>query len=275
MLAAAEDEFAQHELAVEYVEFRATTLFWALRRPADALALVERAQRWRDDPGWSRGLEPLRVYLVFLDDGPQTSLAETERLLADPLIQGRHRRRVEMVHAANLFFTGRAREADAIARTIRPDVPLRDVQEEVTLDVCSLVGLDGGEDLRELDAWLQRTLDRGVRVNDHTAAALAALHLAEVRRFAGRPTDASRWAGECIAHLERRDTFGFLALAWSVAAAAAGALGDAAAAERGDRPARMPRARTARSTRPSGCGSRAASPARCSRRATRRPPSGC
>ena len=231
VLAGAEPDFMLHDLALEYVELRATTLFWALRRPADALALVERAQGWRSDPEWARRLEPLRVYLLFLDDGPQTSLAETERGLADAVVQGRQRRRLEMVHAANLFFTGRGREAAALARTIRPDVPLRDVQEEVTLDVCSLVALDSGDDLREADAWLARTLEAGVRVNDHTAAALAALHLAEARRYAGRLNDAARWADEAIAHLERRDTFGFLPLACSVAAAAAGALGDADAAQ--------------------------------------------
>ena len=235
VLAGLEATFAQRNgvsdttepFAIEYLEFRATMLFWALRRPGDALALVERARGWWPEEAWPRRLEPLRLYLLFLAEGPQTSLAETESLLADAHTDPGVRRRVEMIHAANLFFSGRGREASAVCLRLRPAVPLRNAQEEVTLDVCSLVGLDTGEDLREVDAWLVATLAAGVRANDHTAAALAALHLAEVRRFAGRFVEAGRWADEAVAHFERHDAFGFLALAYAVAAGAAHHLGDA------------------------------------------------
>ena len=113
------------------------------------------------------------------------------------------------------------------ARRLRPDVPLADVNEEVALDIASVVGLDAGEDLREHGAWLERTIEAGVRVNDQTAAAIAALHLACVRRLGGRFVDARRWADEAVAHFERRDTFGFVALAHSVVADVARELGDA------------------------------------------------
>ena len=132
-----------------------------------------------------------------------------------------------MVHAANLGFTGRGREGQALCQRLRPTAPLRDVHEEVALDICAVGGLDAGEDLREHDAWLVQTLEAGVRTNDQTAAAIAAMHLAEIRRLAGRFTDATRWADEAVAHFERRDTFSFLALALAVVADVARELGDA------------------------------------------------
>ena len=176
-----------------------------------------------------------------------------------------------MVHGANLGFTGRGREGQALCRRLRPAAPLRDVHEEVALDVCAVVGLDAGEDLREHDAWLVQTLEAGVRTNDQTAAAIAAMHLAEIRRIAGRFTDAARWADEAVAHFERRDTFGFLGLALSVVADVARELGDAdraaAAAAR-----RRPRRSTRRArTTPSGSGCSAARRRRRWRRASSRP----
>ena len=227
VLAAMEDGLADQDLALAHVEFRAPMLFWALRRPADALAAVDRAAARWPDPAWRRRLEPLRLYLLFLAAGPAASLVETERALADPPDDPQARRRIEVVHGANLGFTGRGREGQALCRRLRPVAPLRDVHEEVALDVCAVVGLDAGEDLREHDAWLVQTLDAGVRTNDQTAAAIAAMHLAEIRRLAGRFTDAARWADEAVAHFERRDTFGFLALALAVVAGVARELGDA------------------------------------------------
>ena len=227
VLAAMEDGLADRDLALAHVELRAPMLFWALRRPADALAAVDRAAARWPEPAWRGRLEPLRLYLIFLAAGPHASLAETERALADPPQDPRARRRIEVVHGANLGFTGRGREGQALCRRLRPAAPLRDVHEEVALDVCAVVGLDAGEDLREHDAWLVQTLEAGVRTNDQTAAAIAAMHLAVIRRVAGRFTDAARWGDEAVAHFERRDTFGFLALALSVVADVARELGEA------------------------------------------------
>ena len=227
VLDAMEPALDDRDLALEHVEFRATMLFWAMRRPEDALAAVDHAiARW-PEPEWRRRLEPLRLYMLFLAAGPHASLAETERVLADPPDDPRGRRRIEVVHGANLLFSGRGREGQALCRRIRPAVPLRDVHEEVALDVCSVVGLDAGEDLREHGAWLLQTLEAGVRANDQTAAAIAAMHLAVIRRLAGRFTEAARWADEAVAHFERRDTFSFLGLAQSVVADIARELGDA------------------------------------------------
>jgi DNA-binding CsgD family transcriptional regulator len=227
LLAEAEREVEDPDLALEITELHALLLFWAMRRPAEALAMVERAVARRPDPGWRRRVEPLRLYLVFLAESPQEALAGAEAALADPPEEARGRRRMEITHAAALAFSGGLREAAAQARRLRPEIPLSDINEEVALDIVSVVGLDAGEDLQEHGDWLARTIDAGVRVNDQTAAAIAALHLACVRRLAGRFTDARRWADEAVAHFERRDTFGFVALAHSVVADVARETGDA------------------------------------------------
>jgi DNA-binding CsgD family transcriptional regulator len=84
---------------------------------------------------------------------------------------------------------------------LRPEIPLCDVQEEVTPDVCGLVGLDTGEDL------------------------------AVLRTMAGRFVEAARWADEAVGHLERRDRFNFLALAHATVTVVANELGDTERAE--------------------------------------------
>ena len=227
VLAAMEPDLHDRDLALEHVEFRATMLFWALRRPGDALAAVDRAAARWPEPEWRRRLDPLRLYLLFLAAGPAAALAETERVLADPPANEHELRRIEVVHAANLLFTGRGREAQALCRRLRPSVPLRDVHEEVALDICAVVGLDAGEDLPEHGTWLLQTLEAGIRANDKTAAAITAMHLAVIRRLEGRFAEAARWADEAVAHFERRDTFSFLALAHSVVADVAREVGDA------------------------------------------------
>jgi DNA-binding NarL/FixJ family response regulator len=231
VLAELEGGVADRGLALEYLELRATVLFWGLRRVDDALTVVERGRGWWPEPEWERQVEPLRLYLVFLAEGPQASLTHTESLVGDPHPDPRLRRRMEMIHAANLFFSGRGREAHAMCLRLRPSIPLRDVQEEVTLDVCGLVGLDTGEDLAELDDWLSRTVREGVRANDHTAAALTAMNLAVLRMMAGRFVEAARWADEAVIHLERRDTFNFLPLAHATVTVVANELGDTERAE--------------------------------------------
>jgi hypothetical protein len=230
VLAEVEGALERQDLAIEYLELRTTVLYWALRRGHEALALVARAQGWWPEPAWQRRLEPLRLHLVFLTEGPKASLAETEGLLAEPGLDPGLRRCAELVHAANLFYSGRGREAYELALRLRPPVPLRDAHDEVALDICCAVASETGEDLEELDDWLTRTLAQGARVNDHAASALAAVTLADVRRRAGRYEDAARWIGEAVAQFERRDPLGYLPLAYGMAAGVAFRLGDADAA---------------------------------------------
>ena len=132
----------------------------------------------------------------------------------------------------------RSRGARACACGCRPAIPLRDVQEEVTLDVCGLVGVDTGEDLAELERWLLADVRDGVRANDHTAAALTAMNLAVLRMMAGRFARGRPLGRRGRRHLERRDTFNFLPLAHATVAIVANELGDTERAEAAMAPCR-------------------------------------
>ena len=188
--------------------------YWSLGRTDSALELLARAERWwPDDPGWRRRVDSIRLYFQWLVDGSGATLAATEEILRDSGLEPAIRRRLEIVHATNLFFAGRAREAVELAVRLRPSVPLRGVTDELALDMCCLISGEAGEDMPELVEWMVRTLEKGVRIDDHAAVGIAAINLAEQRTCEGRYVEAARLLAESITQFERRDPFGYLAMA--------------------------------------------------------------
>ena len=240
VLAGVEDGIADQHVALDYLEHRTTVLYWGLRRTDDALALLARARGWWPERAWRRRLDPLRLYLLRLVHGSGMTLAETEEILADAELEPDVRHRMEIVYATELFYSGRAAEACALALRLRPPVPLRDANDELALDVCCLIAGETGEDLGELGTWLRATFEAGVRGEDHAAAGIAAMTIGELHNAAGRYADAARWLAEAVVHFERRDPFGYLAFVHGVLAGVATATGD-----EGARVAAMARYRTA------------------------------
>jgi DNA-binding CsgD family transcriptional regulator len=232
VLAAAEGGMKNEDMAYDYLEQRSVLLCWGLRRPADAVELLARADSWWPTPAWRRRIAPLRLYLQWHVHGSGATLAATEEILRDTELEPSIRRRLEIVHTANLFYDGRVVEACAVARGARPLVPLRGPNDEVAFDVCCMVGAEAGEDLQELEAWLAETLAAGVRNDDHVAAGITAMTLGMLRSWAGRYTEAARLMAESVAQLERGDPFGNLALVHGFLVGVAYYLGDEDAAER-------------------------------------------
>jgi ATP/maltotriose-dependent transcriptional regulator MalT len=101
---------------VDYLEQRVSAvLFYGLKRPAEARALLERAQTWWPEDEWRRRLEPTRVSLQSMTDGLRDSVEVFEGMLADPKRGTAARRQLEPMRALALFFAGRAKEAyDAV-----------------------------------------------------------------------------------------------------------------------------------------------------------------
>ena len=227
VLAGAEAESAEPDLAYEYLEQRVALLYWALRRPEEALDLVARAVGWWPSLAWRSRTEPLRLYLLMLAHEHDAALEGAAALLADPELGPDVHRRTEVVRAGTLFYDGQGRAAHALARGLRPTVPLRDTNEQIALDVCAMVDAETGEDLAETVAWLERTHRAAVAADDDAAAGVAALTLADLRRVAGRLHDAERWAAEAVVHFERRDPFAYLALAYAQEVGIAYEQGDA------------------------------------------------
>jgi hypothetical protein len=81
------------------------------------------------------------------------------------------------VHASNLFFSGRVREAYDLAHRIRPAVPLKDLADEISFLLWSVIALESGQGWAELETWADRCPGRRVRLGDRAAAGRAALAL--------------------------------------------------------------------------------------------------
>jgi DNA-binding CsgD family transcriptional regulator len=207
VLAGAEGAVPGHPAARKYLAQRIHVLFWGLRRSAEAVAFLDRAQGWWSDPASALHLESWRVGLAGLIDGFAGRVESLEKMLADPRIKPSRRRSLEAVYAYALMSSGRAKEADAVARRVRPPVPLRDNWDSYGLFAMRFVGLESGEDWEDLEAYMAAVLHEGVRVGDHEAAGLAAFTLGSLAMERGRYRDAERWLAEAEAQLEHHDTF--------------------------------------------------------------------
>ena len=211
VLAGAEAQAPGDPAVLGHIAQRVHVLYWGLGLPGEARAFLERAETWSDDPQWHRRLDPWRLVLSgFIDgvDGYGESAAQTAEILADPTIDARERRQVELAHLFRLMAVGRVKDAHALARRIRPQVPLRDNYDAFALGLMCMVGLEAGEDWVDLEAYAADLLRDGVRAGDHQAAGLAAFTLAAMAMARGRYRDARRWLAEADGHFERQDAFG-------------------------------------------------------------------
>ena len=153
VLAAVEDDLADQDAAFDYLQQRATVLFWGLRTARRHARAARRAgSSWWPDGSWQRRVRaaPAGVPLCSLHGAART-LGPAEEILADPELEPPARRasagrprREPVLHAA-----APSRRC-ALARRLRPSVPLRDAHDELALDVCSTVGGEAGEDLRRV-----------------------------------------------------------------------------------------------------------------------------
>ncbi|MFZ0041276.1 MAG: hypothetical protein WAK93_08220, partial [Solirubrobacteraceae bacterium] len=215
VLTVAEADIDGQESAVQFLEQSAEVLYWGLRRPEEFDALLTRAEGWWEGPEWQRRLYPIRLY----DNSPVPVSQRTEatsRALAAEDVEREVEHRVAPVHAANLFYSGRAREAFELARRIRPSVPLRDLSDELAFVIWSAIAIESGLGWSELDTWATAALSDGVRLGDRAAAGRGALALGGLRFSQGRFADARRWLVEAEVQLERRDSLGLLAITYSM-----------------------------------------------------------
>ena len=232
LLAEHEGGFTSQATAIEYLEQRTLLQFWSLQQTDEPMALLTRAESWWPDQAWQTRLKPLRLYFVWLVYGSAAMLETTEEVLADPDLEPQVRRDLQIVHASNLFYRGRSKEACVLARGVRPSVPLRGAGAEVAFDMCCIIAGEDGEDIAELEEWMIGMLEEGVRIDDHAAVGIAALNLAAQRSCEGRYVEAARLLAESVTQFERRDPFGYLALTHGLLVAVNHYLGDIAEAER-------------------------------------------
>ena len=210
VLAAAAGDVAVDDAGIDYLEQRAHVLFWGLNRRSETKTLLESAREWSPDPAWRRRLQPLSVAYAALHEGFADSIDTLAELVADSDLDPRTRRMAERRLALSLFFSGRMRESYALAREVRPTVPLDGYSDALALGLWRLLGFESGDSVAELEATMTRTLSEAVRANDHEAAGHAAFSLGYTRFLGGRYRDAARWYEEAELHFEVHDTFGTL-----------------------------------------------------------------
>jgi DNA-binding NarL/FixJ family response regulator len=226
-----EGALATQDQAVDYLEQRVSAvLYYGLKRPAEARALVERAKTWWPGDEWRRRLEPTRVSLQSMTDGLRDSVEVFEQMLGDPKLGTAARRQLEPMHALALFFAGRGKEAYAVAHRARPSIPLRDQSDMLALIAFELISCHTGEDWSALDEYMRQAMREAVRAGDHEAAGHAALTLGYTHFMAGRFDDATRRLAEAELHFERQDAFSTIVMVLSHRSGVASVTGDRVAA---------------------------------------------
>jgi DNA-binding CsgD family transcriptional regulator len=230
VLEGTQDAVGDADVALDYLELYIWVLFWGLGREDDLRHLLERAQAWWPDALWQQRLQPLRLYVAGLGKPYGATVEMSQEILADGDLDDEVRRRVEPIHASDLFYAGRARDAVALADRIRPPVPLRRPNDDLAFATWTMIAIETGEDWHALEHEATALVREAVRADDHVATGFAALALACLRAAAGRLDDASRWLAEAELRMERHDTFGFLSVVCECQVEIAATRGDADAA---------------------------------------------
>ena len=236
VLAAAESSIDTQEAALGYLVQRTSVLNAGLMRTEELDDLVRRWQQlWPDDESWRARLARWRLWRTIRGsvEDRNDMLSQISVLIGDRELDPDGRRRLEAVQLAMLYYNGRGREADALARRLRYGPPLRDETDEVVLSVYVAATADTGEGLDELERWATVTVKAAAFTGDHGTAGLASLALAHRRLIEGRFVDAARWLAEAELHQERHDPIGLLAItldsqAWRAACTRDGPAADAA-----------------------------------------------
>lgn len=213
-----------------YVGQRMHLLYWGLRRAADTRAFVARAECWSSDPGWQGRFEPERIVMAGFDQGFVDQLPGIHKHLQNPDLDARKRYLMEVSLGSGLMEVGRLREADAIARRLRPRPPLRWGRASYAFLLACVAGEESGEDWPDLRAYLRQTLREAAGAGDREAAGLAAFTLGELEFHGGRYRAAGRWLAEAEVQLELHDTFDTITAIRGLEAGIACFTGDPAAA---------------------------------------------
>ncbi|MFZ0974961.1 MAG: helix-turn-helix transcriptional regulator [Solirubrobacteraceae bacterium] len=213
-----------------YVGQRMHLLYWGLRRAEDTRSFLARAERWSSDPGWPGTFEPERIVMEGFDEGFVERLPRIREQLDRPDLDARKRYLMEMALGMGLMEAGRMREADAIARRLRPRPPLRWGRAAYAFLVACLVGEESGEDWSDLQEYLREIVREAAGVGDREAAGLAAFTLGALEFHGGRYRDAERWLAEAEVQLEHHDTFDTITSIRALEAGIACFTGDPAAA---------------------------------------------
>jgi DNA-binding NarL/FixJ family response regulator len=226
VLAGLEGQIDSPDVALAYVQQRIPLLYWGLKRPHEAQALLERADDWWPGEPWRRQLDPVRLNLAGLLVGYSSAVERSAEMLANNSLKDEVRLQIELLHALNLFYSGRVLAAYELIRAQKLTIPLRDHHDERVLIARCLISFESGQALNELSTELVAVLEQGVKADDRAATGLSALTLGGLALLAGRYRDATRFLAEAEVQFEHRDTFGALMITRAFQVGVACATGD-------------------------------------------------
>ena len=166
------------------------------------------------------------------DEGFVDRLPGVREQLDKPDLDTRKRYLMEVALGNGLMEAGLMREADAIARQLRPRPPLRWGRAAYAFLLACVVGEESGEDWPDLRAYLRQTLREAAGVGDREASGLAAFTLGALVFHGGRYRDAERWLAEAELQLEHHDTFDTITSIRALEAGIACYTGNPAAAQK-------------------------------------------
>ena len=231
VLAAAEASAPGDPEMLQYFVQRMHVLYWGLRQTDQAQAFLLRAETWSRDLRWQSRLQPWQVAIAGFAQGFAEQLPRIRNELTRTDLDLRTRHSMEQLLVRALMGAGKVREANALARRLRPRPPLRNNLDAYTLLDACLVGEQSGEDWPGLSDYAKLTLQEAVRIGDREAAGLGAFALGSLDFHAGRYRDAERWLAEAEMQLEFQDTFEMIACVNALRVGIACFTGDPAAAQ--------------------------------------------
>ena len=161
VLAGLENALSSQDVAIEYLNRRVDVLYWGLRRPDEAEALLVRALDWWPEEEWVRRLLPIRLQLSSLVEGSASAVTMSAVLLYDEAPDAGVRRDLEVGHAMSLFSTGRVLQARELLRRLRPQLPLTGHSDELALVGLGVVEVHSGVDLAQIEQGDGPNADRG------------------------------------------------------------------------------------------------------------------
>ncbi|HEY3774798.1 MAG TPA: LuxR C-terminal-related transcriptional regulator [Solirubrobacteraceae bacterium] len=210
--------------AGEYARQRLGLMFWELRRPADALALLGRLTTWSEDESWQAFV--LRISQTYEGVIDGQGLDAAEPLMSGEVVSAVPRRLGEVLRRLGLVCAG---EGDAAAESAFQDLPRSAPYDEADLaNLAALVfvALEAGHRWHDLEAELGRTMHEATRLHLRDASGIAAHGIARLHVMRGRYHDAARWLAEAEFQLRRNDPYNTTLIVRATAVAIACFSGD-------------------------------------------------
>lgn len=198
LLAGCEDDVRDSPLAASYAFNRAMGLQWGLRRPDDALALLQRAGTWRADQEWRATIRQIAATLLVTSGRLHEGIAIAEPLVDLADITDATRLRAAIVLGHSLPLVGRPRQAGDVVERALDRCRLGATVEWPYETTFAAEAIATGEGWSDAERRLRLVRSDALADEAHERAAYAEMHLARIANLRGDGTSAARLAADAF-----------------------------------------------------------------------------